>query len=49
MKYNAHVMYTIDEYVNIDADSEEDAYDKIEDLVQPGAEDIEVISIYRVE
>lgn len=49
MKYNVHVMYTIDEYVNIDADSEEDAYDKIEDLVQPGAEDIEVISIYRVE
>lgn len=49
MKYCAHVKYKLDEYVLIEANSEEEAYDKIEDVVHPDAEDIEVISIYREE
>lgn len=49
MKYCAHVKYKLDEYVLIEANSEEEAYDKIEDVVHPYAEDIEVISIYREE
>lgn len=48
MKYEVHVMYTIDEYVNIGADSEEEAYEQIEDMLPPGADNIDVITCERV-
>lgn len=48
MRYNIHVSYTLDSYVLLDADSEEEAYEQIEDMLPPGADNIDVITCERV-
>ena len=48
MRYELHVSYTLDDYVIVDARTEEEAYEEVEDELPPYAENIDVISIKKV-